>query len=68
MFKVASFISTYFKKYLIIGIDKNARIGANCRIGIDNIDRANGEYPTHYMVDGIIVIPKNTIVPEGTVI
>ncbi len=49
-------------------IDKNARIGANCRIGIDNIDRANGEYPTHYIVDGIIVIPKNTVVPDGTVI
>ena len=49
-------------------IDKNARIGANCRIGIDNVDRANGEYPTHYIVDGIIVIPKNTVVPDGTVI
>jgi glucose-1-phosphate adenylyltransferase len=49
-------------------IDKNARIGANCRIGIDPIPRAEGEYSTHYVVDGIIVIPKNQIVPDGTVI
>jgi len=47
-------------------IDKNARIGANCRIGIDNIPRPEGEYGTHYVVDGIIVIPKNMIVPPGT--
>ena len=47
-------------------IDKNARIGANCRIGIDNIPRPDGEYATHYVVDGIIVIPKNMIVPPGT--
>jgi len=47
-------------------IDKNARIGANCRIGIDNLPRAEGEYPTHYVVDGVIVIPKNIVVPPGT--
>jgi len=49
-------------------IDKNARIGANCRIGIDPIPRKDGEYSTHYIVDGIIVIPKNEIIPDGTVI
>lgn len=49
-------------------IDKNARIGANCRIGIDNIPRPDGEYDTHYVVDGIIVIPKNMILPPGTTI
>jgi glucose-1-phosphate adenylyltransferase len=47
-------------------IDKNARIGFNCRIGIDPIPRGEGEYPTHYVVDGVIVIPKNTILPAGT--
>ena len=47
-------------------IDKNARIGFNCRIGIDEIPRPDGEYPTHFVVDGIIVIPKNTIIPSGT--
>jgi len=49
-------------------IDKNARIGSNCRIGIDPTPRAEGEYNTHYVVDGIIIIPKNQIVPDGTVI
>ncbi|HOX48402.1 MAG TPA: glucose-1-phosphate adenylyltransferase [Spirochaetales bacterium] len=47
-------------------IDKNARIGENCRIGIDLMDRPEGEYPTHHVVDGIIVIPKNTVIPSGT--
>jgi len=49
-------------------IDKNARIGSNCRIGIDPLARQEGEYRTYYIVDGIIVIPKNQIVPDGTVI
>ncbi len=49
-------------------IDKNARIGENCRIGIDAQVRADGEYPTHYIVDGIIVIPKGAVIPPGTVI
>lgn len=49
-------------------IDKNARIGSNCRIGIDPLPREDGEYATHYIVDGIIVIPKNQVVPDGTVI
>ncbi|MCX8014035.1 MAG: glucose-1-phosphate adenylyltransferase [Rectinema sp.] len=49
-------------------IDKNARIGSNCRIGIDPLPRQDGEFGTHYIVDGIIVIPKNQVVPDGTVI
>jgi glucose-1-phosphate adenylyltransferase len=49
-------------------IDKNARIGANCRIGIDTRERVDGEYGSHYIVDGIIVIPKNTIIAPGTII
>ena len=35
-------------------IDKNARIGPNCRIGIDDLQRLDGEYATHYVVDGVI--------------
>jgi glucose-1-phosphate adenylyltransferase len=49
-------------------IDKNARIGEGCRIGIDNINRTDGNYEHHHIVDGIIVIPKNTILYPGTVI
>ncbi|HSV56919.1 MAG TPA: sugar phosphate nucleotidyltransferase, partial [Magnetospirillaceae bacterium] len=49
-------------------VDKNARIGENCRIGIDAIDRKDGEYPAWYIVDGVIVIPKNAVISAGTVI
>jgi len=49
-------------------IDKNACIGEGCRIGIDNISRKDGNYDYYHVVDGIIVIPKNTILYPGTVI
>ncbi|OHD75982.1 MAG: glucose-1-phosphate adenylyltransferase [Spirochaetes bacterium RIFOXYC1_FULL_54_7] len=49
-------------------IDKNVRIGSNCRIGIDPKPRPDGEYGNHYIVDGIIVIPKNTLIEPGTTI
>lgn len=49
-------------------IDKNARIGPNCRIGIDDIPRPDGECATHFVVDGVIVIPKNMVVPAGSVL
>ncbi|MDR2864370.1 MAG: glucose-1-phosphate adenylyltransferase [Spirochaetaceae bacterium] len=49
-------------------IDKNARIGEGCRIGIDNIVRTNGEYDNYAIVDGIIVVPKNAVLFPGTVI
>jgi len=49
-------------------IDKNVRIGEGCRIGVDDIKRTDGNYGHYYIVDGIIVIPKNTILYPGTVI
>jgi len=49
-------------------IDKNARIGANCRIGIDSRERSDGEFGSYYIVDGIIVIPKNAIIQPGSII
>ncbi|GHV75729.1 glucose-1-phosphate adenylyltransferase [Spirochaetia bacterium] len=49
-------------------IDKNACIGEGCRIGIDDLNRTDGNYGHYYIVDGIIVIPKNTILYPGTVI
>ncbi len=48
-------------------IDQNARIGSNCRIGIDNIPRPDGDYEMYSVHDGIIVINKNAIIPDGTV-
>jgi glucose-1-phosphate adenylyltransferase len=49
-------------------IDKNARIGEVCRIGVDALERKDGDYGHCYIRDGIIVIPKNAVVPSGTVI
>ena len=48
-------------------IDKNARIGSNCRISPagkpDSVD-----HPLYYIRDGIVIIPKNGVIPHGTVI
>jgi len=49
-------------------IDKNARIGDGCRIGIDQVERKDGDYGSFWIVDGIIVIPKNGLIPAGTII
>lgn len=49
-------------------IDKNARIGEGCRIGADTYDRPDGDYDLHYVRDGVIIIPKNSVIPNGTVI
>ena len=48
-------------------IDKNARIGANVRIlNVEGRQHADGE--NWYIRDGIVVIPRNAIIPDGTVI
>jgi len=49
-------------------IDKNVCVGEGCRIGVDDLKRTDGNYGHYYIVDGIIVIPKNTILYPGTVI
>ena len=49
-------------------IDKDARIGENCRIGFDRESYEDGDFPTHYVRDGVIIIPKGAAVPPGTVI
>jgi len=48
-------------------IDKNARIGEVCRIGVDNLGRPEGDFGHYYIRDGVIVIPKNAVVPSGSV-
>ena len=47
-------------------IDVNARIGDGCRIGVDHKERIDGEYDNYWIVDGIIVISKNGVIPAGT--
>lgn len=49
-------------------IDKNSRIGNNCRINVDGKNYENGDHGTYFVADGIIVIRKGAIIPEGTVI
>ncbi len=50
-------------------IDKNARIGSNCRLGIDsNRDRTDGDYGYYHIVDNIIIIHKDAVIHDGTVI
>jgi glucose-1-phosphate adenylyltransferase len=50
-------------------VDKNTRIGANCRLlneaGIENADNEEAGY---YIRDRIIIVPKNATVKDGTVV
>ena len=50
-------------------IDKNARIGANVRLlneaGVVEADGPNGSY---YIRDRIIIVPKNGLIADGTVV
>ncbi|MBN1221730.1 MAG: glucose-1-phosphate adenylyltransferase [Candidatus Aminicenantes bacterium] len=48
-------------------IDKNARIGNGVKLV--NIQNITEKTEAHYMIrEGIIVIPKNSVIPDGTVI
>lgn len=49
-------------------IDQNARIGDGCRIGIDDIPRKEGDFKMYSIHDGIIVINKNAVIKDGTVL
>jgi glucose-1-phosphate adenylyltransferase len=61
-----------------MGIGKNARIenaiiDKNARIGDDVVITPEGkpdtlDHPLFYIRDGIVIIPKNAIIPSGTVI
>jgi glucose-1-phosphate adenylyltransferase len=48
-------------------IDKNARIGNDVTISPAGKPE-NVDHPLYYIRDGIVIIPKNGIVPHGTVI
>lgn len=48
-------------------IDKNARIGGNVRI-LNEAGTENGDGDNYSIRDGIVVVPKDAIIPEGTVI
>lgn len=48
-------------------IDKNARIGANVVISPSGKPE-NVDHPMYYIRDGVVIIPKNGVVPDGTTI
>ncbi len=49
-------------------IDKNARIGEGCRIGLDGDYSQPADFENYYVRDGIIIVPKNGTIPDGSVI
>ncbi|MBK5200502.1 MAG: glucose-1-phosphate adenylyltransferase [Spirochaetaceae bacterium] len=55
---------TIIKKAII---DQNSRIGNGCRIGVDDIKREDCDTDMYSIRDGIIVIRKNAIIPDNTV-
>jgi glucose-1-phosphate adenylyltransferase len=50
-------------------IDKNARIGSNCKIvNTANVQEANREDEGYVIKDGIVVVIKSSMFPDGTII
>jgi glucose-1-phosphate adenylyltransferase len=49
-------------------IDKNARIGDGCVLAVDG--KADGTYADGAVIirDGVLVVPKGTVIPPGTVV
>ena len=50
-------------------IDKNARIGKNARLLNEaGVGEADGPHGAYFIRDGIIIVPKNAVIADGTVI
>jgi glucose-1-phosphate adenylyltransferase len=50
-------------------VDKNARIGSDVQIiNKDRVEEANRENQGFYIRSGIVVVLKNAIIPDGTII
>jgi glucose-1-phosphate adenylyltransferase len=48
-------------------IDKNARIGSNCRIiNKDNLEKYDGD--NYHIREKIIIVPKNSVIKDNTII
>ncbi|MFH1878722.1 MAG: glucose-1-phosphate adenylyltransferase [Candidatus Omnitrophota bacterium] len=48
-------------------LDKNVRIGDNVKI-INAENKVNFDGPNYFIRDNIVIIPKNSVIPSGTVI
>ena len=50
-------------------VDKNARIGSGVRLLNEaQVSKADGENGSYYIRDGIIIVPKNAVISDGTVV
>jgi glucose-1-phosphate adenylyltransferase len=50
-------------------IDKNTRIGSNVQlVNRDNVETSDGENGCYYIREGIIIVPKNATVKDGTIV
>ena len=50
-------------------VDKNVRIGNNVQlINRENIENKDDENGSYYIRDRIVIIPKNSIIHDGTII
>lgn len=45
-------------------VDKNVRIGNDVRI-VGGSHLEDGEYEHYHVVDGIVIVPKGTVIPDG---
>jgi glucose-1-phosphate adenylyltransferase len=45
-------------------IDRNVRIGNDVRI-VGGSHLEDGKYEKHYVVDGIVIVPKGEVIPDG---
>ena len=48
-------------------IDKNARIGEDCVISPEGKPE-NFDHALYYIRDGVVIVPKNGIIPSGTIV
>jgi glucose-1-phosphate adenylyltransferase len=50
-------------------VDKNARIGAGAKLLNEaGVQHADGEGGSYFIRDGIIIVPKNAVIKDGTVV
>ncbi len=48
-------------------LDKNCRIGANCQL-VNEKGLMDHDGENYYIRDGVVIIPKDEVIPDGTVI
>ncbi len=50
-------------------VDKNARIGNNVQlINIEGVETLDGPKGSYFVREGIIIVPKNAYIPDGTIV